>query len=114
MTLRSAVGRWRVIVKFLSRQFRGHRGRPDIFFEFGWSFNLDPDVRPGASSSLEVDWVTNDTPKGKTHMKERFNKLIGFFRALAKAEPRPPKPLVEDSDEFKAEKERHRGMPGPT
>ena len=47
-------------------------------------------------------------------MKPRFQRMIAFFRALAKKEPVRSQASQDDSDEYMLEKERHRGMPGPT
>lgn len=47
-------------------------------------------------------------------MKRRFQRLVAFFRALANKEPVRPRAIQNDSNEYILEKERHRGMPGPT
>jgi len=50
----------------------------------------------------------------KTAVNRRFDGLKGFVRGLAKKESVRPRAPHDESDEYRVEKERRRGMPGPT
>jgi hypothetical protein len=58
--------------------------------------------------------VSDGDGNDKTAMTRRFNGLKGFLRGLAKKESVSPRAPHEESDEYRVEKERRRGMPGPT